>query len=72
MVGAVAPELFELAEGPVAVATCGPARGLTVIDRRPGGATASSRPPDWASRPAVRYSVGVDAAAVLELFRSVF
>jgi inosine-uridine nucleoside N-ribohydrolase len=71
MMCTVAPELFELAEGPVAVATCGPAVGQTVIDRRPGvGASASG--PAWASRPPVRYSVEVDSPGLLELFRSVF
>lgn len=65
MMWAVAPELFDMAEGPVTVATSGPAYGQTLVDRRAPAAWAEP----WSARTPVRYSTGVDVDGLLELFR---
>jgi purine nucleosidase len=61
---ALAPELFSLRTGPVAVATDGPAEGQTI--QRPADAPFS--PLDWDHLPPQRVAVDVDASAVRALF----
>lgn len=68
LMAVVAPELFTFGSGPATVITSGAAAGQTLIDRRGGGPVDDS----WAARAPVRYSVDVDAPALLELFRSRF
>ncbi|MEZ5234980.1 MAG: nucleoside hydrolase [Acidimicrobiales bacterium] len=68
MMWTVAPELFSMAEGPVTVATSGPAYGQTLVDRRPPTRWQEA----WSARTPVRYSTGVDADGLLELFRRTF
>jgi inosine-uridine nucleoside N-ribohydrolase len=61
---AVAPDLFSLRSGPVAVATEGPAAGQTI--QRP---TDVPLPPlDWDHLPSQQVAVDVDASAVRTLF----
>lgn len=66
MIWTILPDAFELAEAPATVVTGGIAHGQTIIDRR----GQRSRPVDWNDRTPLRHTVGVDADAVLEVFRS--
>lgn len=61
---ALSPELFTLRDGPVAVATSGPAVGQTI--QRP--ADAAFPPLEWDALPAQRVAVGVQAKVVRALF----
>ncbi|WP_009900441.1 nucleoside hydrolase, partial [Burkholderia thailandensis] len=61
----VAPQLYETRTGPVRVLTSGIAAGATI--QKP--ATMTVPAPDWDGRPPRDVCVGVDAAAMLALYR---
>lgn len=61
----LAPQLFRTRSGPVRVLTEGIAAGHTI--QKPEGMPAPA--PDWDTRPSCTVCVGVDADALLELYR---
>lgn len=61
----LAPQLFRTRSGPVRVLTDGIAAGHTI--QKPEGMPAAA--PDWDTRPPCTVCVGVDADAMLELYR---
>ena len=64
----LAPHLYTVRKGPVRVVTSGIATGQTI--QKP--VTMKAPAPDWDGRPAQSVCVGVDAPAVLDLYKNTF